>query len=175
MSMGIHYLPWDLAICTTSFTTPSMTKGERPPQRTVPNKIQSQRAKLMLLVAHPYHAVPSQTLDPWFPVSREQQTGISVMAHCRGHTNLDLFQDKTTAAARQGSDFTNPQSLMSQLLFTASPRLHRELSAATAPLPIPGMLSRLLPFPFTAQGDSAQLPGGKSSLLLTHMNSVCPQ
>lgn len=50
--------------------------------------------------------------------SREQQTGILAMAHCRGHTNPGLFQDKTTGAARHGSDFTNPKSLKSQLLFT---------------------------------------------------------
>lgn len=145
MSMGIYYLPWDLGRCTMSCITLSTTKGEMPPQRIFLSKTQSQRVNLTLPVAHPCHAVPSQAPEGQLPASRERQTDISVMALCRGHTNPGLFQDKTTEAARHGSDFTNPQSLMSQLLFPPSPELHRELSAATVPFPTPGMLSLLLP------------------------------
>lgn len=68
---GIHHLPWDLGMHTTSCTTPSTAKGEKPPQRTFLSKTQSQRANLMLLVAHPCHAVPSQTPEQQFPASRK--------------------------------------------------------------------------------------------------------
>lgn len=142
MSTEIHYLPQDLGKRTTSCIVPSTTKGGVLHKKHSQTRPKTTGASHTLLVADPYHAVLSQTAN--LPASRERQTNILVMAHCRGHTKPVLFQDKTTETMKHGSGFTNLQSLMSQFCITPGLVLHGELPEATIPLPTPGMPSRPL-------------------------------
>lgn len=155
--MGIHYLPWDLGTCTMNCTTPSTTKGE------VLHDIPKQDPKPQ---GKPHAACGSSLPCSAISDSRRivpilQGTADRHFSHA---TLKRAYKPKFVSGQihRNGEawhDFTNPQSLMSELLFTPSPKLHRELSAATAPLPIPGMLSRCL------------LPCSLSQLRVTQLSS----
>lgn len=144
MSMGIHYFPWGLGICTTSCTTPSTTKGERPPQRNSwarpKGKGQTSHCLWLTPTMQCHFRLQNNSLSLQGTADRHFSHGTLQRAY---KPRFVLGQNHRSSKAWQWLHKSKVTQVTASLY--TSPKLHRELSAATVPLPTPGMLSHPLP------------------------------